>query len=107
MTAIHDLAHIEVEHGLGLATGKGFVKLRVTADADVILLGQLPTDQARQIAGHLLDAAARAEYEQDFAAAMAGAGFPPEHVGQMLTLVRLGEIDRHIATKENPDDPDA
>lgn len=106
MTAIHDLAHVEVEHGLGLATGRGFVKLRLMAATDVIILGQLPTDQARQIAGDLLDAAARAEYEQDFATALAGKGFLPEQIGHLLTILRLGEIDRNM-TKENPDDPDA
>lgn len=84
MTAIHDLIHVEVEHGLGLATGRGFVKIRLTADADVIILGQLPTDQARQIAGHLLDAAARADY------------------GGLLAIVRQGEIVRQT-TMENPD----
>lgn len=91
---IHDLTDVEVEHGFGAATNVGFVTLRFTGDGHR-LLGQVDPTRAREIAAHLFEAAARAEYEQDLWTAGKNAGFDDTTLGQMLKLVRLGEIARH------------
>lgn len=62
---ICDLSNVEVEHLLGLGTGLPLVKIRAESDR-VVRVGQVSPDEARQIAGHLVEAAARAEYEIDF-----------------------------------------
>lgn len=70
MTAIFDLADVEVEHLLGDTYGP-LVKIRCSSGpspttdatgAGVILLGQVDPATARSIAAHLTEAAARAEY---------------------------------------------
>lgn len=91
---IEDLAGVEVEHLLGLATGLPLVKLRAESTGTV-LVGQLAPAQARQIASHLFDAAARAEYEHDLATATRRAGFGDDLLTPMLHLVREGERHRH------------
>jgi hypothetical protein len=91
---IEDLTDVSVEHMLGMATGLPLVKFRAESNGTV-LLGQLDPDAARQIAGHLLESTARAEYEADFANATQGAGFSDDLVAELLGLVRQGEIDRH------------
>lgn len=96
MTAsrIEDLTNVEVEHMLGLATGMPLVKLRAESEGTV-LVGQLEPAQAREIAAHLVECAARAEYEADFARTAAAAGLEEETIGQILVMIRLGEERRH------------
>lgn len=91
---ILDLTGVEVEHGLGLATGEGFVKIRVLTDGGVVVLGQARPADAVQIARDLMLSAARAEYEQDFAAGLGTAGFDQATIGKMLGLVRFAEERR-------------
>lgn len=96
MTAsrIEDLTDVSVEHMLGMATGLPLVKLRAES-AGTVLVGQLDPDAARQIAQHLLESAARAEYEADLANGTRAAGFSDDLVAELLALVRQGEIGRH------------
>lgn len=88
----HDLQGVEVEHLLS-TTFEGVVKLRAIS-ADHILLGQLTPDQARNIAAHLFEAAARAEYEQDLFRAAKAHGLDDPTIGAMFHLVREGETGR-------------
>ena len=96
MTAIGDLAGIEVEHLLGERYGP-LVKIRClsTGGAPVILLGQVDPAAAREIAGHLHEAAARAEYEADLLATMRAEGWTDQMAGVVLAMVRAGETNRH------------
>ncbi len=96
MTApiIRDLTNVEVEHLLGLASGLPLVKVRAEA-AGVVLVGQISPDDARQIAGHLFECAARAEYEADLVSASIARGLPSDVIAINLTLVREGEQRRH------------
>ncbi len=96
MTAsrIEDLADVSVEHMLGATTGRPLVKLRAES-AGTVLLGQLDPEQAREIAAHLFEAAARAEYEADFTRTAAAAGMEEETLGQIIVMIRLGEEQRH------------
>ena len=96
MTAsrIEDLTDVSVEHMLGATTGRPLVKLRAES-TNSVLLGQLDPEQAREIAAHLFEAAARAEYEADFARTESAAGMEEETVGQILVMIRLGEERRH------------
>ena len=91
---IEDLTDVSVEHMLGATTGLPLVKLRAESSGTV-LLGQLNPEQAREIAAHLFEAAARAEYEADFARTASAAGLEEETVGQILVMIRLGEEQRH------------
>ncbi len=96
MTAnrIEDLADVSIEHMLGDRI-RPLVKLRAESDATV-LIGQLTPAQAREIAEHLHEAAARAEYEYDlWTAARNVADMPEETIGSILMLVRTGEARRH------------
>jgi hypothetical protein len=96
-TRIVDLTGVEVEHGYGLATGKGFVKVRVLTDAKnpgLVVLGQARPADAVQIARDLIVAAARAEYEQDLAEGLRSIGFDDQTVGKILGLVRFAEERR-------------
>lgn len=96
-TRIVDLVGVDVEHGLELATGKGFVKVRVLTDATnpgLVVLGQAQPADAIKIARDLLVSAARAEYEQDLAAGLHGIGFDDQTVGKILGLVRFAEERR-------------
>lgn len=97
-----DLVGVDVEHMLGVAAGP-LVKVRVTTDGPVIALGQLTPEQARQIATHLFEAAARSEYEADFVSAHArycdahgiGTGQRDMLDALVLGMVRNGEVTRH------------
>lgn len=98
MTAsrIEDLADVSTEHLLGLATGLPLVKMRCESD-DTVLVGQLTPEQARDIASHLLESAARAEYEHDAMTAMKEAGMDDAAIGAIFHFVRAGEFHRHTA----------
>lgn len=89
-----ELANVEVEHLLGLATGLPLVKLRVESD-DTVMVGQMAPAEARDIAMHLFEAAARAEYEADLANEAKTAGWTDTLTGQLLMMVRAGERHRH------------
>ena len=93
MTAIRDLDGIEVEHLLGQTYGP-LVKLRCLS-AGAILLGEVTPEAAREIAAHLAEAAARAEYEADLWNAMQAEGFDGRTAGAVLAMVRAGETTRH------------
>lgn len=98
-----DLAGVEVEHMLGAATGLPLVKVRAAGER-TILLGQLSPAQAREIACHLFEAAARAEYEADLDAGLRSAAGPDpdpaahdQLLGFVLHAVRNGEHRRHTS----------
>lgn len=93
MTRVHDLVNVEVEHLLGLSSGRPLVKLRATGDG-VILLGQMSPEDARRIATHLFEAAARSEYEADFASELNRLGLR-NTTTVMLAAIRSGERRRH------------
>jgi hypothetical protein len=88
------MTDVSVEHLLGLATGLPLVKLRVESLGTVII-SQIEPAQAREIAGHLMEAAARAEYEADLANAAERSGMTDEMICGLLLLVRSGEAERH------------
>lgn len=96
MTAIGDLHGIEVEHLLGETHGP-LVKVRCLSagSAPVILLGQISPADARVIAAHLYEAAARAEYEADLFNTMRAEGWTDQMAGVVLHMVRAGEANRH------------
>lgn len=98
MTTITDLAGIEVEHLLGDSRGP-LVKIRCLADG-AILIGQLTPTDARQIAAHLSEAAARAEYEADLFHTMQAEGWTDQMAGAVLAMVRAGETRRHQGDTE-------
>ena len=106
-TTIGDLAGIEVEHLVSERTEEPLVLLRALSTGTV-LIGQLPVDDARQIAEHLLEAAARAEYEVDLItgirekATAANMPDPELMVAFACTAVRRGEMRRHTTTGDNP-----
>ena len=100
MTAISDLIGIEVEHLLGETAGP-LVKVRCLSSG-AILLGQMTPAEARQIAEHLAQSAARAEYEADLFNTMRAADFPEQIIGAVLGMVRAGEMRRH--TQGDTDD---
>lgn len=93
MTRVHDLVSVEVEHLLGLSSKHPLVKIRATGDG-VILLGQMSPADARQIAAHLFEAAARSEYEADFADELDRLGLG-NITAVMLAAIRSGERRRH------------
>ena len=98
MTKITDLNGIEVEHMVNARTGEPTVKIRALAD-DLVLLGQVDPAVARQIAGHLLAAAARAEYEVDMILGLGNADQATNgNLRMFFDAVRQGEILRHTAT---------
>lgn len=93
MTRVTDLDGIEVEHLLGDQLGP-LVKIRCLSPK-AILLGQVSPADARQIAAHLNEAAARAEYEADLWQAMQAEGWTDQMAGVVLHMVRAGEANRH------------
>lgn len=99
MTRVHDLVDVEVEHLLGATSKLPLVKLRATGDG-VILLGQLSPADARQIAAHLFEAAARAEYEADFVSELDRMGMG-DATAVMLRAIRAGERRRRLAEPED------
>lgn len=107
--SLPELVGIEVEHLVGEATGLPLVKLRAQGlerGRTVVMVGQLEPDQARRIAGHLLEAAARAEYELDLItgietameAKVADGGPAADFAAMALGFVRSGEVVRHTDT---------
>lgn len=101
MTAIHDLTGIETEHLLGDTSGP-LVKIRAQGTG-VVLVGQVAPEAAREIAAHLTEAAARAEYEADLWTAMQAEGFDERTSAAVLLLVRRGETARHTDNQGGPD----
>lgn len=97
---ISDIAGVEVEHLIGLTTGLPLVKLRVLGDRGPVALGQLEPAAAREIAQHLLEAAARAEYEHDLISEAERAGIPLAAIGDIVNMVRAGEERRHTEPTE-------
>lgn len=93
MTRISDLDGIEVEHLLGERAGP-LVKIRCLS-GKAILLGQIEPSAAREIAAHLHEAAARAEYEADLFHTMRAEGWTDQMAGAVLAMVRAGEAHRH------------
>lgn len=93
MTTFEDLRGVEVEHYLGATTGLGLVKLRAIG-ARYRLLGELSPADARNLARDLLDAAARADYEQDAAEGLAAIGVDDRAIAAVLHAVRAGERAR-------------
>lgn len=98
MTKIVDLTGVEVEHMVNARTGEPTVKVRALADG-LVLLGQVDPSEARQIAGHLLEASARAEYEVDMILGLGIAGQATNgNLRMFLGAVRQGEVLRHTTT---------
>lgn len=93
MTRIGDLNGIEVEHLLGETHGP-LVKVRCLSAGD-ILLGQISPADAREIAAHLTEAAARAEYEADLFITMRAEAWTDQMAAVVLHMVRAGEARRH------------
>jgi hypothetical protein len=93
MTRIMDLDGVEIEHLLG-ATAGPLVKIRCLS-AKTILLGQMTPNEARRIASHLHESAARAEYEADLFNIMRAEGWADHEMGLILHMVRTGEARRH------------
>lgn len=89
---LEDLIGIEVEHLLGDRLG-ALVKVRAISDK-VTLLGQVTPESARQIAAHLSEAAARAEYESDLYSELRRNDFDNETIASIFGLVRVGEMRR-------------
>jgi hypothetical protein len=88
------LTDVQVEHLLGLGTGLPLVKLRCISN-QAVLYGQLAPEQAREIASHLLEAAARSEYELDLVTGATAQGIDHDKAVALLLLVRAGEALRH------------
>lgn len=89
-----DLERVEVEHLIAASTGRGAVKLRAVGRT-AILLGEINPAVARTMACDLLEAATRAEYEQDAVAGLAAAGIGQQAIGHVLHAIRHGERARH------------
>jgi hypothetical protein len=100
VTKIADLHSIEVEHLLGEKHGP-LVKIRCSGPK-LIMLGEVGPASARQIAEHLMEAAARAEYEADLHSTMTADGWTPEMMGAVLHMVRRGEANRHTNQGDTP-----
>ena len=96
---VRQLRDITVEHMLGMAHGP-LVKLEMGDGQGLVLRGKLPPADARRVAAHLMEAAARAEYEADLFATMIRDGWPKAHIGAILALVRDGEEARLTRKEE-------
>lgn len=88
-----DLERVEVEHLIAASTGRGHVKLRAIGPTRV-LLGEIDPETARTMARDLLEAATRAEYEQDAVAGLTALGMDQRAVLVVLRAVRDGERTR-------------
>ncbi len=104
MTRIIDLDGIEIEHLLGERAGP-LVKIRCLS-GQAILLGQIEPSAAREIAAHLHEAAARAEYEADLYNTMRAQGWDDPTIGSLMCLVRYGEANRHTNQGDATDGDD-
>lgn len=91
---VEDLVNVETEHLLSSTTYKGRVVLRCESDATV-LYGQLTPEQARDVAAHLVESAARSEYEQDLWGELTRAEMDERAIGLIFHAVRAGEMRRH------------
>lgn len=99
---IADLTNVETEHLVGSITKAGLVRLRAESENPahhVILLGELTPTQAREIATHLFESAARAEYEEDLLQQLTAREFDDDVIASIFQMVRAGEYHRH--TKES------
>jgi hypothetical protein len=90
---IEDLLLVETEHMLG-TTGP-LVKMRAESDG-MVMVGQMPPEAAREIASHLMEAAARSEYEADLLSEMQAHDWKDEEIGTIFHMVRAGEIRRQM-----------
>jgi hypothetical protein len=97
---IEDLVNVETEHLLSATTYEGRVVLRCQSDATV-LLGQLTPEQARDVAAHLVESAARSEYEQDLWGELTRVEMDERAIGLIFHAVRAGEIRRHTDVEGN------
>jgi hypothetical protein len=89
-----DIVNVETEHLVGATLDRPLVTLRVSCSEGIIGLAQMPPDQARDIASHLFESAARAEYDYDVVLACKAAG-DEKVTSLILHLVRSGELLRH------------
>lgn len=103
VTRITDLTGIEVEHLISSTTEKPLVKIRALSE-NVVLFGEVDPAAARRIANHLMEAAARSEYEADFLSEMRVAEFTDDVLGLMLGMVRNGEMRRMTDLGKGDDD---
>lgn len=94
---IEDLANVGTEHFVSDRTSTGMVKLRAQSES-TLLIGQLTPDQAREIATHLNESAARAEYEADFYAEAIRREWEPPMIAGVMVMIRNGEMTRHTPT---------
>lgn len=90
---IEDLINVETEHMVGSMITP-YVKLRAESE-QTLLLGQLTPVMAREIAQHLMEAAARCEYEADLLSEMKKAEFEDDTIAALFAMVRAGEMRRH------------
>ena len=97
---IEDLINVETEHLLSATTYKGLVVLRCESDTTV-LLGQLTPEQAREVAAHLTESAARSEYEQDLWSELTRTELDEAAIGLIFRAVRAGEMRRHTTVGED------
>lgn len=88
-----DLAHVEIEHMIGLGSGLALVKFRCTSE-HTVMLGQLEPAAAREIARNLFEAAARAEYELDLLTELQRIGVEEDAIATIFQAVRAGEERR-------------
>lgn len=95
-----DIVGVQTEHLLSEHREVGLVKLRVTLEDGSVALGQLEPWMARQIADHLHESAARAEYEEDAWRSLSDAGMDTETKGLILNAIRAGEFHRHTKGRE-------
>lgn len=91
---IEDIVNVETEHLLSASTFRGKVVLRVESDGTV-LLGHITPEQARDIASHLMESAARCEYEQDLWSELKRVDMDEQAIGLIMHAVRAGEFRRH------------
>jgi hypothetical protein len=96
VTQINDLTGVETEHLVGGTTGEflPLVTLRCLGNT-TILLGQMSPADAREVAAHLFEAAARAEYETDLLIELKNNHFADEAIAGLFKMVRTGEQTRH------------
>jgi hypothetical protein len=97
-----DLAGIVVEHMVGLHTGLPLVKLTVLATDGTVLQGQMPPDEAAQIAKDIATCRARAEYEVDAIMGLRAAGLDDTTIGGIMRAVRAGEEVRELTADRLP-----
>jgi hypothetical protein len=94
-TILSDVVLVETEHLISDRIHRGLVKFRVTLEDGSIALAQFEPDAAREIAAHLFESAARAEYEEDAYREMRRAEWSDEMIGGIFHLIRVGEFHRH------------